>query len=169
MDYFSAEEFFAKCSSIQSSGGLVYAWIPSFVFHFNPIDLIFKNTISAPATLSIAEIVYRSILRLKNIDKIIRQLFWYQNGDGPMVLENYCEILKKNGYSILKQHRPAVSFFDTHSKTYKLNWYGREASFLEKDVIKALKKAKKNSPEIAQHLIADDFFTPYYYILAQKN
>lgn len=49
---------------------------------------------------------------------------------------------QKNGYSILKQRRAAVSLFDTYSKTYKLNWHGREASFLEKDVIKDLKSQK---------------------------
>lgn len=169
LDYFSAPEFFAKCSSIQESGGLIYTWIPSFVFHFNPINLIYKRTLSAPATLSISEIIYKAILHFRGVDKIIRQLFWYQNGDGPMVLENYCDLLKENNYSILSQHRPSVALLDSNSKTYSINWYGRRACFSEKQITYSLKKAKKNSPTLAKYLVADDFFAPYYYILAKKN
>jgi len=169
LDYFSAPEFFAKCSSIQNPGGLVYAWIPSFVFHFNPINLIFNDTLSAPATLSISEIIFKSLIRFGNINDVISKLFWYQNGDGPMVLENYCDILKNNGYSILSQHRPSISSFDSKSGTYSLNWYGRNASFSEKQVHSSIEKAKEKSPKLAKYVVAEDFFAPYYYILAKKT
>lgn len=170
LDYFSANEFFSKCSSLQQNnpGALIYAWIPSLVFHFNPAEVVFNDTLSAPATLSLERIITKGFLRFKNVGKIIQKLFWYQNGDGPMVLENYCEILLSHDYEIIYAKRPSVAKYSEKSKTYTLNWYGKKMRFTKNKVVKALNKAKKNSPTISKYLVAEDFFAPYYYILARK-
>lgn len=170
LDYFCLDDFVAKCSSLQRSrGDSLFLMIPNLVFHRNPARINFKGVLSATATLSVDQMIRRSVASLSSPEEFLSRFYWFQNGEGPMVLENYCISLEKFGYRILDAKRPSIANFSPSRQKYSFSWYGEQESFSKLKVEKALGKARKASPTISNFIQISDFFAPYYYISGVKT